>query len=81
VQLPFVSALLVLDSDGARIAVKYWDPTLVSAKAGEELKAQFAFEKKVFAKTVRNQQRPDGYDTIRKKRTKAKETSRSGKIA
>jgi len=98
VQLPFVSGLLVLDADGGRVAVKYFDPSVrggaaaasataavgapagaatpaaatapaigsaAAAKAQEtQLKAELSFEKKVFAKTVRNQ-RQDGYDTIR----------------
>jgi hypothetical protein len=98
VQLPFVSGLLVLDADGGRVAVKYFDPSILggaaaasataaagtpagaatpaaatapaigsaaAAKAQEaQLKAELSFEKKVFAKTVRNQ-RQDGYDTIR----------------
>jgi len=90
VPLPFVSGLLVLDAEGARVAVKYFDPTILggaiaaantapgaaavtpapavgsaaAAKAQEaQLKAELAFEKKVFAKTARNQ-RQDGYDTI-----------------
>jgi hypothetical protein len=81
-----VSALLVLDSEGGRVAVKYFDSSIlgsatiaanaaaavpgantnVATKAQEvQLKAELSFEKKVFAKTARNQQRQDGYDTIR----------------
>ena len=68
--MPFISALLVLDSEGGRVAVKYFDPAIVgSAAAGkpqsDQLKTQLAFEKKVFAKTVRGQPRQEGYDTIR----------------
>jgi hypothetical protein len=70
VPLPFVSGLLVLDAEGSRVAVKYWDPTLLNAKGGEdELKAQLQFEKKIYSKTVRNQ-RAEGYDSIRKKKRK-----------
>ena len=70
-QLPFISALLVLDADGSRVAVKYWDTAAVLGAAStgktqaEELKTQMAFEKKVFSKTVRNPARQEGYDTIR----------------
>lgn len=61
VALPFVSCLLVLDADGNRVAVKYWDPSLLTCKAGEELKAQLQFEKKVYSKTSRHIPR-DGYE-------------------
>jgi hypothetical protein len=65
VQLPFVSALLVLDSEGSRVAVKYWDESILTASKGnDELKVQMAFEKKVFGKTVRPQ-RQEGLDAIR----------------
>lgn len=52
------------------MAVKYFDPAVVGAAASgkpqpDQLKAQLAFEKKVFAKTVRGQPRQEGYDTIR----------------
>ena len=33
VPLPFVSALLVLDSEGARVAVKYWDANITNPNA------------------------------------------------
>lgn len=79
VNLPTVSALLVLDSEGGRVAVKYWDPAVYTPantsstkkttesttnKKEEETELQLAFEKKLFAKTGRSAQHRMEYETI-----------------
>lgn len=66
---------MVLDSEGSRVAVKYWDAALLNSKTPDDLKTQMTFEKKVFAKTVR-QQRQDGFDSIRQTNGRDERSSR-----
>ena len=46
--------MLVLDSDGKRVAVKYYDAE------SQELSEQLAFEKSLYAKTSRTNARGEG---------------------
>lgn len=50
-----INAVLILDSEGGRIAVKYY-----KTKELDDYKAQVEFEKKLFAKTHRTNARVDG---------------------
>lgn len=56
VQIPKVSALLVLDNEGKRIAVQYYDK---ACKSFSSLSEQQAFEKKLHLKTATSSARMD----------------------
>ena len=51
--IPQVLNLLLLDADGKRIAVKYFDPSMPTTAE------QMAYERQIFAKTSRNNARGD----------------------
>jgi len=55
VQVPYIKAIFVLDSEGDRIAVNYSS----KAKGLQELKDQLEFEKKLHQKTCRTNARVD----------------------
>lgn len=52
-QLPSISAIIVLDQDGKAIASKYYQ------KSCTDIKAQHAFEKKLYQKTCRTNAKQD----------------------
>ena len=52
-EIPQVLSVLLLDAEGKRVAVKYWDEDMTTVTQ------QMAHERSVFAKTSRNNARGD----------------------
>ena len=57
-EIPQVLSVLLLDAEGKRVAVKYWDEDMTTVAQ------QMAHERSVFAKTSRNNARGDAEITL-----------------